>query len=118
MGRPIFLLFMLAVCLAAANCFSQPDKSNPTHPLLRTSYTRVTVPYRGQLRLDTLFASLAIAKTNQQRADIYYWFSVYYADQLKIDSGLYYAEKINDESGKGNYEKGKAKYSLAKAITL
>jgi|GEM_PF-1545808 len=62
----------------------------------------------------------AVDKTSSpsQKADLYFLISKYYAYWLKIDSALFYSERIREMSSNAAYELGIAKYYLAKAYAL
>lgn len=56
------------------------------------------------------------ANSTRAKADAYFTISKKYADGLKIDSALYFAERIKEFSQKDNYETGFGKYHLALSI--
>src|SRR5215212_2083395 len=58
------------------------------------------------------------ATSSKTKADICFIISRKYADGLKIDSALHFAEKIKEFSQQENYEGGFGKYHLARAIAF
>ena len=72
----------------------------------------------AQQTLTILQQDLDRAITSRARADAYFNLSRKYADALRIDSALLYAERIKDYSQKDNYETGIGKYHLALSLAL
>ena len=66
--------------------------------------------------LSDLKADLDNARSNRARADVCFNISRKYADGLKVDSALYFAERVKEFSQKDNYETGRGKYHLALAL--
>src|SRR5688500_2428800 len=62
----------------------------------------------------------ALGKTNssKEKADICFTISTWYSEKLKIDSGLFYANKIKELSLPTGYETGLGKHHLALAFAL
>ena len=58
------------------------------------------------------------ATTARARADASFEIATAYAGRLKIDSALYFANKIKEYSEQGKYETGIGKYHLAFAIAV
>ena len=75
-------------------------------------------PVFAQQTLSLLQRDLDKAITSRARADVCFDFSRKYADALKIDSALFYAERIKEYSQKDNYETGLGKYHLALSLAL
>lgn len=118
MRLQFLLLFVLSIFYSTGNCFSQDSKSNPDHPSGKNAKGPLADAPAGLLTLDSLFSSLKNTKISSHKADIYFRLSRYYADRLKIDSALFYTEKIKEESISGKYELGMGKYYLAKSYAL
>src|SRR6266542_568184 len=68
--------------------------------------------------LAALKYDLEKATSPRAKADACFNISKKYADGLKIDSALYFAEKIKEFSQKDNYETGSGKYHLALSIAF
>lgn len=97
------------------NCFSQTNKE-VGHPVIRD-------PKKPSIQivqpsLADLYKVLGNATTHIQKADICFLISRYHSDRLKVDSALFYSERIKEESEKGNYDNGIGKYYLAKSSAL
>ena len=69
-------------------------------------------------KLDSMHQVLANAATNRERADLCYAICLYFASRLKIDSALFYCDRIKKESEIANYELGLAKYYISRSYTL
>lgn len=99
-------------------CFSQNSRPGYDHPSGRSSGGSVTNVSNMSATLTDLFISVEKAKTNSEKADAYFFLSRFYADRLKIDSAIFYSEKVKEESDAAGYEKGIGKYYLSKAYAL
>ncbi len=64
----------------------------------------------SQIRVSDLYDSLNKANTPNAKADAYFNLSRAYADLLKIDSALLFANKIKEYSLRNDYEKGLGEY--------
>ena len=71
------------------------------------------LPGFTQVRISDLFDSLTKAKTPHAKADAYFNLSRTYADLLKTDSALLFANKIKEYSLQDNNERGFGEYNLA-----
>lgn len=69
-------------------------------------------------KVDSVLNVLAHTNDKAERADICFSVSRYFATHLKVDSALFYSEKIKQESQAINYETGMAKYHLARSMAL
>jgi len=118
MSVQTILLIVLWIFFGKSISFSQDSKDNSGHPFSKNAKGPLGDAPAGLLTLDSLFRSLKDAKINSQRADIYFRLSRYYADRLKIDSALFYSEKLKEESISGKYELGMAKHYLARSYAL
>ena len=67
----------------------------------------------AQQTITTLKYELDNARSARTRADVCFIISRKYADGLKIDSALYFAERINEFSQQDDYKTGIGKYHLA-----
>lgn len=70
----------------------------------------------AQNAFSVLQKELNTASTTRTKADIYFNISRKYADGLKIDSALYFAERVKEYSQKDAYKTGIGKYHLALSI--
>ncbi len=111
-------LVVLWTFFSTCICFSQNTQTNPDHPSGKNAKGPLADAPAAQSALGDLFRSLENAKTNSQKADICFRVSRYYADRLKIDSALFYSEKIKEESLAGKYEMGMGKHYLARSHAL
>ncbi|MGZ8525829.1 MAG: ATP-binding protein [Chitinophagaceae bacterium] len=112
------LLVVLWTLYGTGFCFSQESKPNPDHPSGKNAKWPLSNAPAAPLVLEGLFRSLENTRINSQKADIYFRISRYYADRLKIDSALFYSEKIKEESLAGKDEVAMAKHYLAKSSAL
>src|ERR1700733_3644411 len=113
------LAIVLWTCCSSSICFSQDGKSMPDHPLIKNQKGTLSPSSPAASMPVPLYKSLETATTNSQKADIYFLIAKYYAaERLKIDSSLFYIEKIKQQSQAGNYELGMGKYYLSRAFTL
>ncbi|HEY5774186.1 MAG TPA: histidine kinase, partial [Chitinophagaceae bacterium] len=62
--------------------------------------------------------SLSKVTSAKGKADICFAISSWYSDRLRIDSGLFYANKIKELSEPAGYETGIGKYHLASSLAL
>lgn len=111
------LLFGVWLFYSTGICFSQEGRVD-YHPKSKPGKGPLTNSSATSSTLSEMLRSLETAKTNAQRADLYYWISRYYAERLKIDSSLFYSERIKEESLAGNDEVAMAKHYLAKSSAL
>lgn len=117
--KKTFLLIVLWAVYGPGVCFSQNSGSFPSHPVVTDPKKSFDNVLSVQSTLADLFKSLTTTTANSQRADIYFLIAKYYAARrLKIDSALFYTEKIKQESEAGHYEKGIGKYYLSRAFSL
>jgi signal transduction histidine kinase len=93
-------------------CIPSFSQTNNIHPGVKTSSGS------SPRLLNDMLADLGKAATPIQKANVLYNISKHYADRMKVDSALFYSEKIRQESQAGNYEKGIAKYYLSKSYAL
>ncbi len=115
-GRICLTIVLLTVCSTVI--FSQHNQKFPTTSTAKNTKEIIRSVPVPQATLADMFTIVESATTNFQKADAYYWVSRYYADHLKIDSALFYSEKIKDVSEQGKYELGMGKYYLAKSYAL
>ncbi|HEY6505979.1 MAG TPA: hypothetical protein VIZ28_18520, partial [Chitinophagaceae bacterium] len=118
MRRQTLLLFVLWIFYCTSTGFSQSVQAKPGHPQAKEAKGSLSDAPAAEALRDSLFRSLENAKINSQKADIYFRISRYYADRLKIDSALFYSDKVKEESVAGNYELGMAKYYLSRSHAL
>jgi signal transduction histidine kinase len=71
-----------------------------------------------RVRLDSVLNVLRNTASNIERADLCFLIARYFADRLKVDSALFYSEKIKQESEAVNYELGMGKYFLTRSYAL
>ncbi|MEO8769495.1 MAG: histidine kinase [Ferruginibacter sp.] len=113
----LFFKRTLLVTIAICSCLIVSSQKTLTHSVHKGKTTKESLSNTSSSPavLANMFTAIRNASTNIERADIYYWISRNYADRLKIDSALFYMEKIKEESAKANYEVGLGKYYLAGA---
>jgi signal transduction histidine kinase len=111
------LSFVLWTLFSTSFSFSQEGRVD-YHPNTKPVKVPLTNSSLTYATLSEMLSSIEKAKTNAQRADLYYWISRYYADRLKIDSSLFYCERIKEESLAANDEMAMAKHWLAKSSAL
>ena len=115
--QPI-VLFVLCAFFNQMKCFSQITKAESGHPLGSITKGPLADAPAAEFGLNNLLKTLEKTNSNTERADIFFRISRYYSDRLKIDSALFYSEKIKDDSEKAKYELGTAKYYLARSHAL
>ncbi len=118
MKMQTLLLFVLWIFYCTNTCISQDIQAKPVHSQAKDAKGSLSDAPVVPALLDSLLSSIKNTKINSQKADIYFRISRYYADRLKIDSALFYSEKIKEESEAGNYELGIAKYYLSRSHAL
>jgi signal transduction histidine kinase len=72
----------------------------------------------SQSPVPALQEALGKTNSNREKADICFTISTWYSDRLKIDSGLFFANKIKELSLQTGYETGIGKHHLALAMAL
>ncbi len=72
----------------------------------------------SQKTISDLKGDLALATSARLKADICFEIADAYTNSLKIDSALYFADKIKEYSQQSNYETGAGKYHLAFAWAI
>ncbi len=72
----------------------------------------------AQSSLLQLHEALTQATTSVKKVDAYFALSTRYSDRLKVDSGIFYANKIKEVSMPITYEGGIGKYHLALGMAL
>jgi signal transduction histidine kinase len=72
----------------------------------------------AQTNVPELMALLQKENSTTKKADICFKLSIWYSDKLKIDSGLFFANKIKEHSEKTGYTTGMGKYYLSRALAL
>jgi signal transduction histidine kinase len=112
------LVVVLWTLFHTSFCFSQNSQTHPVHSIAKNSKEPLSNAAAAPATLADMFRSAESAATNSKKADAYYWISRYYADRLKIDSALFYSEKIKETSLADKYEKGMGKHYLAKSYAL
>ncbi|MGZ8536948.1 MAG: histidine kinase [Flavisolibacter sp.] len=112
------LLLVLCALYNQVICYSQNAKTESGHPSSTIAKGPLADAPAAEFGLNSLLKSLENTSISADRADIYFKISRYYSDRLKIDSALFYSEKIKDESIKAKYELGTAKYYLARSHAL
>jgi signal transduction histidine kinase/tetratricopeptide (TPR) repeat protein len=112
------LVVVLWTSFHTGACYSQNSRTHPVHSVAKNFKEGISNLPAAPATLADMFRSVEKAITNSQKADVYYWISRYYADRLKIDSALFYCEKIKEISLADKYEKGMGKYYLAKSYAL
>src|SRR5687767_11824854 len=106
-----FLLIVLLGMTAAVRCQTAHD-NNP-HALRRSE--SLSDSRMLPVKMDSMHLILGRASSNKERAEICFAISRYYADRLKIDSALYYSNRVKIESEAGKYELGMAKYYISRS---
>jgi two-component system, NarL family, sensor histidine kinase UhpB len=113
-----FLLTMVLFLYAVPFCISQNKVLGDPHPGYKKVKTIDISTKTVQQKLADLFESLAKASTVAEKADYYFWIARYYASALKIDSSLYYSNKIKEVSEPASYEHGMGIYYFARNYAL
>jgi signal transduction histidine kinase len=72
----------------------------------------------AQKTIPEYLSELNAANSPKAKADICYEISDKYAVSLKIDSAIYYSNKIKEYSTQGDYETGIGKYHVAYAVAI
>ena len=97
--------------------FAQNKDRNETHTAVRSKELKNTT-VQATPAIPELMLLLQKAATVPKKVDILYEIAADYANHLKIDSALFYAQKIKNVSDSVGYEAGLAKYYLAKGSAL
>ena len=113
------ILKILLIQLCSAVCFSQTSKPLKKNQALTVKAEEpLTELGTSVAKLDSMSMVLRNTVGSAKKADICFLISRYYSDRLKIDSGLFYSEKIKEFSLLVDYEQGIGKYYLAKSYAL
>jgi signal transduction histidine kinase/tetratricopeptide (TPR) repeat protein len=118
MRAKVLLIVILWTLYHNVPGYSQVSRTHPVHSIGKNEKEVLTNAATTSSALPDMLRAIEKATSNEQRADIYYWVSRYYADRLKIDSALFYSEKIKEESLTTNYELGMGKQLLSKSYAL
>lgn len=86
--------------------------------ILFTVFTIQSVCVLAQKTATDLMAELDKASSLKERVDICYSISIFYSSRLKVDSALFFANKIKEISTPSNYKTGFGKYYFATGAAL
>lgn len=111
-------LLLLMVLLIAEAGFCQTTSSTVTNTTTPKKTESLTDGKMLPEKMDSMRQVLAHAATNKERADLCFSICLYFGSRLKIDSALFYCDRIKKESEAGNYELGLAKYYIIRSYTL
>ena len=114
MKLQVLLPILLFAWCSNLPCYAQKNKATNT-----ASPLGIPIDETGT-KADLLNMLQAVDKAVSpvQKADLYFLISKYYSYWLKIDSALFYSERIKEWSSNAAYELGIGKYYLAKAYAL
>jgi signal transduction histidine kinase len=110
MKRILFLLLAFFILLPV---FSQHSRSDTLHAVIKQSKGTKKIPVAPAPVIPELLFSLQKLMTVPKKVNLLYSIAAGYLNNLKIDSALFYTQKIKTISDSAGYEEGLAKYYLA-----
>ncbi|MBC7938076.1 MAG: hypothetical protein H7Y86_22225 [Rhizobacter sp.] len=110
-------IFCLWLVFFNAVVFAQNKDRNETHTAVGNKELKNTT-VQAIPTIPELILLLQKPATVSKKIDILYEIAANYANYLKIDSALFYAQKIKTVSDSAGYEAGLAKYYLARGSAL
>ncbi len=111
-------LSLLLVFFLLYPAFSQHSSSDSLHKVIKQSKVTKKIAVTPASAIPELLLSLQKSMTVPKKVDLLYNIATGYLNYLKIDSALFYAQKIKSISDSAGYEPGLAKYYLAKGSAL
>ncbi len=98
--------------------FSQLSGGDTLHAVLKISEGTKKITVAPAPVIPELLFSLQKSMTIPKKVDLLYEIAALYLNRLKIDSSLFYSQKIKPISDSAGYEAGLAKYYLARGSAL
>ncbi len=111
-------LFLLLSIFLLYPVFSQDSQRDTVHTVLKQNKGVKKIAVIATPAVPELSLALQKPITTQKRVDILYEIAAKYSSKLKIDSALFYAQKIKLLSDSTGYEAGLGKYYLARGSAL
>lgn len=111
-------LFLLLSIFLLYPVFSQDSQRDTVHTVLKQNKGVKKIAVIATPAVPELSLELQKPITTQKRVDILYEIAAKYSSKLKIDSALFYAQKIKLLSDSTGYEAGLGKYYLARGSAL
>jgi two-component system, NarL family, sensor histidine kinase UhpB len=112
------ILFLLLAFFLLRTAFSQNNPRDTPHPVHKQNKGSKKIIVAPTTAVPELLLALHKPITTQKKVDILYEIAGKYLDRLKIDSALFYTQKIKTISDSAGYEAGLAKYYLARGSAL
>ena len=112
------ILFLLLSFFLLLPVFSQDSRRDTLHAVIKQNKGLKKITVAITPAVPELLLALQKPMTVQKKADLLYNIASGYLNNLKIDSALFYTQKIKIISDSAGYEVGLAKYYLARGSAL